>query len=88
MLFENFCLWRFSLKAYFGFTSGLRSGMHFNEAAHKLLYFTLRQLKAGPDNETGYFGHRRLHPDIVSQLHLTTHNKGGQALSELERWES
>ena len=78
LLYDNICLWCFSLKSYFGFTFGLKSDIYLNKAAHNLFYLTHRQIKAGPDNKTGYFGHRRLPPDMVSQLHLTAHNRGGE----------
>jgi hypothetical protein len=44
----------------FWFHLWIAVGKHFNEAAHNLLNFALRELGADPDDETGYFGHRML----------------------------
>jgi hypothetical protein len=47
------------------------------KAAHDLLDLTLREFRAYPDDEAGYFGHTGLPPLWVSQTHKNPASAGG-----------
>jgi hypothetical protein len=47
------------------------------KAGNNLLYFSLGELGAYPDDETGYFGHRVL-PPVVRTNYIQPHPNGGR----------
>jgi len=47
------------------------------KAGNNLLYFSLGEFGAYPDDETGYFGHRDL-PPVVWANYIQPHPNGGR----------
>jgi hypothetical protein len=50
------------LEVVFGFYFWIAVLKNIDESGNNLLYFTFGELRADPDDETGYFGHRGLPP--------------------------